>query len=218
MLGGCWALASPAACNAAASRCGGSTPPVRINPGMKLTRESASLAPRRIGFDSRHLHSFLRLRSVSGKHAPVVRPRCGFESCRRLLAYARSSVDRALPCDGSGRWFDSSRAYLTHLADVAQTEEHRASTPARPVRSGSSALTGPWCNTASMASPDLVGPGANPGGPVPQSLRRGPERLGYLWAERFRPCGSIPRIRPHPTTATTFPLLLRAGADPVIAC
>jgi hypothetical protein len=52
---------------------------------MKLNRESASLAPRRIGFDSRHLHLFLRLRSVSGKHAPVVRPRCGFESCRRLL-------------------------------------------------------------------------------------------------------------------------------------
>ena len=26
-----------------------------------------------------------RLRSVNGKHAPFVRPRCGFDSCRRLL-------------------------------------------------------------------------------------------------------------------------------------
>ena len=42
---------------------------------MKLNRESASLAPRRTGFDPRHLHSFLRLRSVSGEHAPGVRPR-----------------------------------------------------------------------------------------------------------------------------------------------
>src|SRR5207342_1270320 len=38
---------------------------------------------------------------------------------------------------GRGRWFESSRAY--DFADVAQPEEHRASTPERPVRSGSSA-------------------------------------------------------------------------------
>ena len=51
--------------------------------GMKLCWRSTSLAPRRGGFDSRRLHS--RLRSVNGKHAPFVRPRCGFDSCRRLL-------------------------------------------------------------------------------------------------------------------------------------
>lgn len=85
-----------------------------------------------------------RLRSVNGKHAPFVRPRCGFDSCRRLSANARSSAERALLCDGRGRWFDSSRAY--QFADVAQTEEHRSATPARPVRSGSSALEGAWCN------------------------------------------------------------------------
>ena len=34
-------------------------------------------------FISRRLHSSLR--SVNGKHAPFVRPRCGFDSCRRLL-------------------------------------------------------------------------------------------------------------------------------------
>ena len=34
------------------------------------------------GFDSHRLHPGLR--SVNGKHAPFVRPRCGFDSCRRL--------------------------------------------------------------------------------------------------------------------------------------
>ena len=60
-------------------------------------------------------------------------------------SHARSSAERALPCDGRGRWFDSSRAY--HLADVAHREEHRSATPERPVRSGPSALEdiGPWC-------------------------------------------------------------------------
>src|SRR5215210_3050456 len=57
------------------------------------------------------------LRSVNGKHAPFVRPKCGFNSCRRLLR-----------------------------AGVAQSGEHRVAWPARPVRSGSSAFTGPWCN------------------------------------------------------------------------
>jgi hypothetical protein len=50
------------------------------------------------------------LRSVNGKHTPFVRLGCGFESCRRL-SHARSSKDRAPPCEGGGRWFESSRAY-----------------------------------------------------------------------------------------------------------
>ena len=58
--------------------------------GMKLWWQSASLATRRSGFDSHRLHQ--RLRSVNGKHAPFVRPRCGFNSCRRLLLNARRSV------------------------------------------------------------------------------------------------------------------------------
>jgi hypothetical protein len=78
-------------CKRGASRFGGSTPSVRTL-GMKLWRQSASLAPRRSGFDSRRLHSSLR--SVNGKHTPFVRPRCGFDSCRRLLR-GRSSEGRA---------------------------------------------------------------------------------------------------------------------------
>ena len=50
--------------------------------GTKLWWQGASLATRRCGFDSHRLHQ--RLRSVNGKHAPFVRPRCGFNSCRRL--------------------------------------------------------------------------------------------------------------------------------------
>jgi hypothetical protein len=58
--------------------------------------------------------------------------------------HARSSEDRALPCDGGGRWFESSRAFY---ADVAQPEEHRVASPGRPVRSGPSAcVEGLWCN------------------------------------------------------------------------
>ena len=87
--------------------------------------------------------------SVGRAAAPAAGRR--FESCPRLRiyddmtaapTYARSSEDRALPCDGSGRWFDSSRAYR---ADVAQTEEHRVASPGRPVRSGSSRFEGLWC-------------------------------------------------------------------------
>jgi hypothetical protein len=63
--------------------------------GMWLWWQSASLATRRSGFDSRRLHHCLR--SVNGKHAPFVRPRCGFDSCRRLLR-GRSSAGRARDC------------------------------------------------------------------------------------------------------------------------
>jgi hypothetical protein len=85
-------LVSSPRCKRGASCCGGSTPSVRITPpligrGMKLWWQSASLATRRSGFDSRRLH--LRLRSVNGKHAPVVRSRCGFDSCRRLRIFLR---------------------------------------------------------------------------------------------------------------------------------
>ena len=68
-----------------------------------------------------------------------------------------------------------------------------------------------------MASSNLAGPGANPGRPVLHVVRRGPERLGYLLERAaFGLCGSTPRIRPHPMTATQTFTLLRAGADPVI--
>lgn len=106
-----------------------------------------------------------RLRSVNGKHTPFVRPGCGFESCRRLLVTHTPVAQwmRALLCDGRGRWFDSSRAYQ---ADVAQPAERRDATPevARSIRAVRF-FVGLWCNS-SMTSSNLVGPGANPGGPA----------------------------------------------------
>jgi hypothetical protein len=157
-------------------------------------------------------------RSVNGKHAPFVRPRCGFNSCRGL-SHARSSDDRAPSCDGGGRWFESSRAYsLQHRADVAQPAEHRSATPGRPVRSGSSASTSPWCN-GSTPSSNLDGPGSNPGGlAATASSRADAVRLsgkGGDPASGFdtRPHGNV-RFRLHDTTATTRSAAGRHG--PVI--
>ena len=78
--------ASSAGCNPVASCCGGSTPSVRTSWGCSSIWTSASLATRKMPVRLRPsplTHSGLR--SVNGKHAPFVRPRCGFDSCRRLL-------------------------------------------------------------------------------------------------------------------------------------
>jgi hypothetical protein len=44
----------------------------------------------------------LRLRSVNGKHTPFVRPRCGFDSCRRLLCGRSSAGRESQACGVSG--------------------------------------------------------------------------------------------------------------------
>jgi hypothetical protein len=100
---------------------------------MKLWRQSASFAPRRSGFDSRRLHYCLR--SVNGKHAPFVRPRCGFDSCRRLLR-GRSSEGRAWSapaCDADSEVVRLCRA----TACFCHSGEARS---IRVVR-----FVGPWC-------------------------------------------------------------------------
>jgi hypothetical protein len=61
---------------------------VRLHPsalarGCSSTGQSTSLATRQMSVRLRP--SPLSLRSVNGKHAPFVRPRCGFDSCRGLL-------------------------------------------------------------------------------------------------------------------------------------
>src|SRR3954462_2808876 len=88
------------------------------------------------------------------------------------FSYARSSAERALSCDGRGRWFDSSRAY--HFAAVGPTEEHLGAPPGRPVRSGSSALPQAPGVNGCTASSNLAGPGSTLAGLLQQQDRRGP--------------------------------------------
>jgi hypothetical protein len=141
---------------------------VRLHPSASRGCSSTGRAPRlqrgRCRFDSDRLH--LRLRSVNGKHAPFVRPRCGFNSCRRL-----------------------------EHADVAQQAEHRVANPDGPVRFGSSASQVRGV-TGSTASSNLAGPGSIPGGPAGnRSSRAGAARLSPgTGGPRLAPgrCGSTP--------------------------
>ena len=133
--------------------------PSALAPGTSLNRTSTSLATRSMWVRVPPSPSSSGLRSVNGKHAPFVRPKSGFDSCRRLLTLVAQRV-RALPCEGRGRWFDPSRAYC---ADVAQKEERQSATLERPVRSGLSASQ--TCGVSgSIASSNLAGPGSSPGG------------------------------------------------------
>ena len=175
---------------------------------MKLWWQSASLAPRRSGFDSRRLH--LRASVVSTASTRPSYGRGAGSTPAGGSSHARSSADRALPCEGRGRWFDP--AGRTRGCSSAGRAPGRH--PERPVRAGSSASTSPWCN-GSTASSNLAGPGSNPGGFASSNDRRGPERLGYLGE---RPSGlRFESAHPSRTPRPRRLILLRAGAVPVIA-
>ena len=160
----------------------------------------------------RRLHS-RRLRSVNGKHAPFVRPRCGFDSCRRLSRTPVAQRKSAAPCDAAedrcvrrpaGACIRRARSISRASADVAQTEEHRSATPGRPVRSGSSASKACGVTAARRAPTSLVRVRILAG--LLHHDRRGPERLGYLVraVARSAPLRFDSASRPHPTTATYF--------------
>ena len=207
------ARASSAGCNPVATRCGGSTPPVRIRPTSRSAGEHGDAPWGRLSLASSRARvrlppspsnaSVVSTAStrplygrgagsnpaggssdvtahLAGRRASVIsQPGStgGWRASARTAGlrpsltprprsrdpHARSSEDRALPCDGGGRWFESSRAFH---ADVAQREEHRAANPGRPVRSGSSASTKACGVTGSTASSNLAGPGSNPGRPA----------------------------------------------------
>jgi hypothetical protein len=198
-------VGSSAGCNPAAFGCGGSTPPVRTrNPrrGCSSTGRAPRLQRGRCRFDSDRLHSLLaRLRSVNGKHAPVVRPRCGFDSCRRLLrtlvAQRKSAalrrqrtLVRFQPGVPRGR-SSVGRAPERHSGEARST---------RVVRLQIRGVTG------STASSNLAGPGSNPGGfAVRPSSRAGVARLPLVRAKLSnQPLRFDTATRPHPTTATSF--------------
>jgi hypothetical protein len=191
---------------------------------MRFFRRNASLATRRSGFDSRRLHSASVVSTAStrplyGRGAGSNPP----EALTRPVAQRTSSVlrgrwvtwlesDREAVCPARpDRWrglgeSGGSPSTQPH-ADVAQPAEHRSATPGRPVRSGSSASTSPWCN-GSTSSSNLDGPGSNPGGlAVSRSSRAEAVRLSGkaetppsgFDTRPHEPCGS----GLHPTTATT---------------
>ena len=127
------------------------------------------------------------------------------------MSYARSSAEER--CSATAEDAGSSPAGRTSggCSSVGRAPE-RHSGEARSTRVVR--FANPWCN-GSTTSSNLVGPGSNPGGFAFTNDRRGPERLGYLSEEGPRACGSTPlRAATHDRDV---PLLLGAGADPVIA-
>ena len=141
---------------------------------------------------------------------------CTAEVRVRLLpeapSHARSSAERALSCDGRGRWFESSREY--HFADVAQTEEHRGATPGRPVRSGSSALSGLWCKRKhGELQPRWSG--FDPWQACSNNKIVAGRSGSVIWRERLHtraPLRFDSASRPHHTTATCFTAAGRNGS------
>jgi hypothetical protein len=167
------------------------------------------------------------LRSVNGKHAPFVRPRCGFDSCRRLMCACSSEEEERCPAKAEvagsipvGRMRD--RLGVTALGASVRalcgcsSDGKSAGSPARrrPFEAGRPRLQAHGV-TASTASSNLAGPGSNPGGPaVSPSSRAGAARLS-LGQRAFGPA-----VRPRKPDRTPRPrrlILLRAGAVPVIA-
>ncbi len=125
-----------------------------------------------------------------GQHAPFVRLRRRFDSCRRLSHADVVSIGRA-----PGRQPGGARSI-------------------RAVRFFSRA--GPWCN-GSIASSNLAGPGSSPGGPassVARSSRAGAARL----SRGQKASGPAVRIRipTAPHDRDVIKLLLRAETGPVI--
>jgi hypothetical protein len=210
---------------------------VRLHPSAPRGCSSTGRAPRlqrgRCRFDSDRLH--LCLRSVNGKHAPFVRPRCGFDSCRRLLHTPVAQRTERCPAtaEAAGCRAEKEPSASPRRAARNKIGRRRCSRiqPGVPLGGRSSdgrapgrhsgearsirvvRFTGPWCN-GSTTNSNLVGPGSRPGGPAAtRSSRAGAARLSMgraaLRAVRFDSAS-----RPHFTTATY--LLLRAGTVPVI--
>ena len=150
-----------------------------------------------------------RLRSVNGKHAPFVRPRCGFDSCRRLLP--APVAQRRERCSATAEAAGSTPAGRTTSADVAQWGEHRASNPERPVRAGSSALEGPWCKREHGELQPRRSGFESWRACLERSSRAGAARLS-MGRAALGPCGSTPHIRPQLTTATCVSAAGRNGS------
>ena len=179
---------------------------VRLRPSAPSTPSHGDVAqsgraPRlqrgRCGFESHRLHCFLDASVVStASTRPLYGRGAGSTPAGgSRTTNARSSVERALLCDGRGRWFDSSRACFTRM-------ELRGKSAGAPPRRGpfdpGRPLTDSWCNGAWRAPTSLVRVR------ILASLlsRAGAARLS-IGRAAFGPWGSSPRTRPRATTATT---------------
>jgi hypothetical protein len=192
-----------------------STRPHLVSPttgGCSSTGRAPRLQRGRCRFDSDRLH--LRLRSVNGKHAPFVRPRCGFNSCRRLLQ--TPVAQRRERCPATAEAAGSTPAGRTtrgRSSDGRAPGRHPGET--RSIRVVRFAQV---CGvTGSTASSNLAGPGSTPGRPASTKIVAGRSgsviyrQSGLLFTEQ-RPCGSTPRTRLHHTTATYLPAAGRNGS------
>ena len=124
-----------------------SAPLPNIDLGMKLSWQSSPLAPGRLRVRLPPSPSPSRLRSVNGKHAPFVRPRCGFNSCRRL-SNSPATVDE----EGSRRTVGSRLrprergSSIRRGCCVRSAAEHRVATRRGPFEPGRPLGTSPWCS------------------------------------------------------------------------
>ena len=173
--------------------------PLGADPGTQvLPGEHSRLHRAGRGFDSHRLHAV---------HASVV----STASTRLLYGRGAGSTPaggssqtpvaqrtRALPCEGRGRWFESSRAYSRGRSSSGKsTGAPLRRGPFEPGRPLSSLPEGPWCN-GKHGELQPRWSGFDSWGACSfhrHTTRRGPERLGYLMDRGLlpEPRGSKPR-------------------------
>jgi hypothetical protein len=152
-----------------------------------------------------------------GQHAPFVRLKRRFDSCRRLFART-PEAQRTSTVLRRRRMLVRVQPGVLVLRGRSSIGECRVASPEVPVRFRSSASTGPWCNGEAWRAPTspvrvrlLVGLLHT------RSSRAGAARLSMGEARvlaRGRGFDTAPDRTPRPRRRI---VLLRAGAGPVIA-
>ena len=170
---------------------------------MKLWRQSTSFAPRRSGFDSRRLHFANQASVVS---TASTRPLYGRGA--GSTPAGGSSRPRAAPPTAGGAGLRRSLVPGTRGRNSSCGRSSTGRAPGRHPEVARSIravrfLVGLWCNS-SMASSNLAGPGATPGGPALSIEVAGRSGSVISWQERRKPLRFEPAIRPRHMTATTL--------------
>ena len=162
-------------------RCGFESHRLHLRAGRSAGKPESGATEEKAGSRPGPAPARIRLRSVNGKHAPFVRPRCGFDSCRGL--HFRTPVAQR-----KERWSATPGAAGSTPAGRAQCGCGSAGrSPGRPPRRGRSDPGRPLDRSRARG---VTGARRAPTSPVrvrilaslPFIDRRGPERLGYLMA------------------------------------